>query len=47
VVGAGAVFLFYPSSLTDVIGIVILAAFMAKKLVERHRETAASRAYAD
>ncbi len=47
VVGACAVLLFYPTWQTDVIGIVVLAAFMAKKLVERHRETAASRAYAD
>jgi TRAP-type uncharacterized transport system fused permease subunit len=47
VVGACAVLLFYPTWQTDVIGIVVLAAFMAKKWVERRRETAESRAYAD
>jgi TRAP transporter 4TM/12TM fusion protein len=44
VVGAGAVLLFYPSSLTDVIGVIVIAAFMAKKWVERRRRP---RVYAD
>jgi len=44
VVGAGAVLLFYPSSLTDVIGVLVIAAFLAKKWVERRRRP---RVYAD
>lgn len=46
VVGACAVLLFYPSPQTDVIGILVLAGFLAKKLVERRREKAQP-AYAD
>ena len=46
VVGASAVLLFYPTWQTDVIGILVLAAFMAKKWVERRRETA-RRGHAD
>jgi TRAP-type uncharacterized transport system fused permease subunit len=38
VVGAGAVFLFYPSSLTDVLGVIVIAVFLAKKWVERRRK---------
>ena len=44
VVAVGAVLLFYPSSLTDVIGVVVMAAFLAKKWVERRRRP---RVYAD
>lgn len=44
VVGAGAVLLFYPTWQTDVIGVLVMAAFMAKKWVERRRRR---RVYAD
>jgi TRAP-type uncharacterized transport system fused permease subunit len=37
VVGVGAVLLFYPSSLTDVLGVLVIVAFLAKKWVERRR----------
>jgi TRAP transporter 4TM/12TM fusion protein len=40
VVGVCATLLFYPSSQTDVIGCLILTAFMAKKWIERRREVA-------
>jgi TRAP transporter 4TM/12TM fusion protein len=46
VAGACAVLLFYPSSQTDVIGVLVLTAFLAKKWVE-HRREKALRAYAD
>jgi TRAP transporter 4TM/12TM fusion protein len=40
VVGACAVLLFYPSSQTDVIGVLVLTTFLAKKWVEHRREKA-------
>ncbi len=40
VVGVSATLLFYPSSQTDVIGCLILTAFLAKKWIERRREVA-------
>jgi len=40
VVGVCATLLFYPSSQTDVIGCLILTAFLAKKWIERRREAA-------
>jgi TRAP-type uncharacterized transport system fused permease subunit len=47
VAGACALLLFYPSSLTDVIGVLIAVAFLAKKWAERRRGTAARRLYTD
>ena len=43
VVGSSAVLLFYPSSETDVIGGLVLTAFLAKKWVEHRREKAPGR----